>query len=79
MGRLKMPDFKTDAEEAAWWFNNQDEIAREALEDNGLDVVSIPPEDAEVARKCAASRGVSYEEYVRDLLHRALEQEQQAA
>ena len=79
MGKLKMPDFQTDAEEAAWWFNNQDEIAREAFEENGLDLIAIPLEDATVAKERAASRGVPYEEFMRDLIHRALVQEQQAA
>ncbi len=79
MSKLKMPDFQTDAEEAAWWFNNQDEIAHEAFERDGLDLVVISLEDANLGRQRAASRGIAYEDFMRDLVHQALQQEQQAA
>ena len=78
MGKLKMPDFETEAEEAAWWYNNQDEIAEEAFEQMGLELLLVNAEDAAIGKDRAAACGVPYEEYMRQLLHRAL-QEQKAA
>lgn len=75
MEKLKMPDFQTDAEEAAWWFDNQDRFAQEAFEEMGLELLLVKAKDAELGRAKAAMRGMSYEAYMADLVHRALQAE----
>ncbi len=80
MSRLKMPDFETEAEEAAWWFHNQDAIAIEYAEDHAAELLAlvIDENDVKVAAAQATAQGVSTRDYVRRLVHNAL-QEQQAA
>jgi predicted DNA binding CopG/RHH family protein len=75
MEKLKMPDFQTDTEEVAWWFDNQDQIALEAFEEMGKQVLLLDPKDAEIGKAKAAARGMSYEAYMAQLLHRALQDE----
>lgn len=76
MEKLKMPDFQTDAEEAAWWFDNQDAIAEEYAEEHAAEILALVMNEGDVktALERAAAKGVSPREYVRQLLHAALEQ-----
>jgi predicted DNA binding CopG/RHH family protein len=78
MSKLKMPDFATEAEEAAWWFDNQDEIAVEAFAEIGKELIVLDSADAALGKAKAAACGMSYEQYMRNLVHCAL-QEQRAA
>lgn len=75
-----MPDFETEGEEAAWWFDNQDAIAAEYAEDHAEELLGLVVDAADVklAVAQAGAHGVSPRDYVRDLVHRAL-QEQKAA
>jgi predicted DNA binding CopG/RHH family protein len=75
MEKLKMPDFQTDAEEAAWWFDNQDQIAFEAFQEMGSSFLLVDPKDAELGKEKAAAKGMEYEAYMAQLLHRALHDE----
>lgn len=53
MAKLVMPDFQTEREEADWWYDNQDAIADEFLEEQGqafLDLL-IAKEDADLGKK----------------------------
>ena len=79
MTKLEMPEFQTEREEAIWWYNNQDAVGREFLEDK-----TLPPEyrnelslmveqaDLEMARSQAERKGMVFEDYLRGLLHEAL-------
>lgn len=73
MGKLKMPDFQTDAEEAAWWFDNQDAIA----EEHAAEILALVMDESDVntALERAAAKGAIPRDYVRQLLHTALQQQ----
>ncbi len=77
MGKLKMPDFQTDAEEAAWWFNNQDAIAEEYAEEHAAEILALVMDESDVqtALARASEQGISPRDYVRHLLHTALQQQ----
>ena len=64
MEKLKMPDFQTEAEEAAWWFDNQDRIALEAFQALDKEILIVDREDAELGKARAAARGMSYETFM---------------
>jgi hypothetical protein len=86
--RLEVPSFANEAEEARWWFENQDAVAdefelaeREGRLGHGTAVrrvvaareaLLLEPEDAERARQQAKSRGMDYQAYLKMVLHRAL-------
>ena len=53
---LKLPHFKTEAEEAEWWFTHQDEIADE------LELSRPKPGPGRALRRLAEIRGVTLEE-----------------
>ena len=80
MGKLKMPDFQTDAEEAAWWFDNQDAIAEEYAEEHAAEILALVlnADDVKVAIDFATAKGLTPRDYVRQLVHTALEQQQAA-
>jgi len=84
-----LPDFANEEEEAQGWFEHADELADDfvsAAADGTLgrrrtasrlglisNLVTLKPHDADVARELAAKRGVTYETFVQDLFHDALE------
>jgi len=89
-----LPDFQSEAEEAKWWFDHQDEIIGDferAAEDGTLlkgdaaKVKAIPtttirldPNDIELARMQAEKRGLKYQTYLKMLIHEALTREAEA-
>ena len=54
-----MPGFQTEAEEAAWWFGNQDRIALEAFQAIDREILIEDREDAESGKARAAAHGMS--------------------
>jgi predicted DNA binding CopG/RHH family protein len=88
MENLVRPEFTSEAEEAKWWFDNQDALDREfaqAAEEGRLGVwtaakrmgiptttIRLDPADIELARKQAEKRGLKYQTYLKMLLHEAL-------
>jgi len=90
-----LPDFKSEAEEAKWWFDNQDELDKDfaqaaaegrlgrgtAARIGGIPTTTIrlDPVDIEMARKLAEKRGLKYQTYLKMLLHEALERELKAS
>lgn len=93
--KLEVPQFANEAEEARWWFEHQDAVADEfelaekegrlgygtVAQRAGLtaDIFVLEPEDAERARVQAERRGLTYQEYVKMVVHRALLSEEQSA
>lgn len=88
MKTLKTPDFKSEAEEAAWWANNQDLLAEEfkqAATDGTLrrgaaarlgatptTTIRLDPNDIELAKTQAEQRGLRYQTYLKMIIHQAL-------
>jgi len=95
MEKRILPDFKSEAEEAKWWFDNQDELDKDfasaaaegrlgrgtAARIGGIPTTTIrlDPVDIEKARGLAAKRGLKYQTYLKMLLHEALERESKAS
>ena len=89
--KLKLPDFKDEAEEARWWFENQDmldeQFVKTAAEGRlgrgtvarraGIPTTTIrlDPADIQRARVQAERRGLRYQTYLKMLIHEALERE----
>jgi len=89
MEPITIPKFANESEEADWWFAHQDQVleefelaAKEGRLGQGTAMrralaagahVQLDPEDAAKAREAAAKHGVSYETYVKKLVHAALE------
>jgi hypothetical protein len=87
---LEIPKFATEAEEANWWFEHRAEVEanlraamaegktgrgtlmRRAMEANA---VLLDADDVTKAHAVAARKGVSYQAYVKTLIHDALEKE----
>jgi hypothetical protein len=91
--KLKMPGFKSEREEAAWWDAHPEFItelflkARKEGRIKRLPVVRgmtkpvtirMPVADVEAAREIAQRRGLPYQTYIKGLLHQALGREQKA-
>jgi predicted DNA binding CopG/RHH family protein len=89
----KMPRFKSEQEEAAWWDAHPEVItelflkARKEGRIKRLPVVRgatrpvtirMPIADVEVAQEIAERQGVPYQTYIKGLLHKALERERKA-
>jgi predicted DNA binding CopG/RHH family protein len=90
---LEIPTFATEAEEADWWSEHREEVEanlreaiaekrtgrgtlmRRALEANS---VLLDAEDITKAHAVAARKGLSYQAYVKGLVHEALEKESAA-
>lgn len=87
--KLDMPDFKTEAEEAAWW-PTQEEALGKAFEEaakNGTlrrahytlkgatptTYIRLDPADIELAKKQAESKGMLYQTYLKMIIHEALQ------
>jgi len=95
MTKLEVPDFTSEAEEAKWWFDNQDALDDEflaAAEEGrlawgtaarlvGLEGDSIYPDPADIAlaRAQAEKKGLKYQTYLKMLLHEALTKEAEAS
>jgi predicted DNA binding CopG/RHH family protein len=89
--KLKIPDFKDEAEEARWWFENQDlldeQFVKGAAEGRlgrgtaarraGIPTTTIRLDPADIARARiqAERRGLKYQTYLKMLIHEALERE----
>lgn len=83
-----LPDFKSEAEEAKWWFDNQDELDKDfaqaaaegrlgrgtAARIGGIPTTTIrlDPDDIILAREQAGKRGLKYQTYLKMLVHEAL-------
>jgi predicted DNA binding CopG/RHH family protein len=80
------PEFRSEAEEAAWWDRHQSLIAdlllkhgrRGAVPTRSISV-RLPVTDLERARKLADKRGVGYQTIIKALLHEALKKESKIA
>ena len=80
------PQFRSEAEEAAWWDRHQNLIADLLLKHGRRGVVPtknislrLPVTDIERARKLAQKRGVGYQTIIKTLLHEALKRESKTA
>lgn len=88
---LKIPKFKTEGDEARWWFENKDQLARRferAAAEGRLGrgtvarrgatpttTIRLDPDDVAKARLHAAKKGLKYQTYLKMLIHEALEKE----
>lgn len=87
MSKLMMPENLTEAEEAQWWFDNQDQMIEEFLASPqaqnperstaarrfGLPFsVELRDEDSKLAREQPLRRGMHFENYTAQVLHEAL-------
>jgi predicted DNA binding CopG/RHH family protein len=88
MEKRILPDFKSEAEEAKWWFDHQDELLKDfeqaaqegrlgrgtAARIGGIPTTTIrlDPEDIALAREQASKRGLKYQTYLKMLVHEAL-------
>ncbi len=93
--RRTIPNFASEAEEARWWFDNQDRLERDFAEAaaNGTltrgtlarrgitptTTIRLDPADISKARTLAEKKGVRYQTYIKTLIHEALEREDKAA
>jgi predicted DNA binding CopG/RHH family protein len=90
-----LPDFKSEAEEAKWWFDNQDELLKDfqqAAKEGRLGrgtppqlgaipttTIRLDPADIELARVQAEKKGLKYQTYLKMILHEALTKEAEAS
>lgn len=88
---LETPQFKSEAEEALWWENNQSVLLGEfqqAAKDGTLrrgtlarrgqtptTTIRLDPKDVELARVQAEQRGIRYQTYLKMIIHQALQLE----
>lgn len=88
---FRVPVFASEADEARWWFENQDRLAvefeqaeaqgtlgRGAAERKGntpTTTIRLDPSDISKARLLAEQRGLRYQTYLKMLIHEALERE----
>jgi predicted DNA binding CopG/RHH family protein len=88
MEKRILPDFKSEAEEAKWWFDNQDELDKDfaqAAAEGRLHrrteprpsaipttTIRLDPDDIAIAREQASKRGLKYQTYLKMLVHEAL-------
>ena len=91
MKALETPDFKSEKEEADWWFANRSAVSnafeqaakegklnRATLAKRGLiptTTIRLDPADIELAKVQAEKRGLRYQTYLKMLIHQALTQE----
>jgi predicted DNA binding CopG/RHH family protein len=88
---IKIPKFKAEGDEARWWFENKDQLAkkfeRAAAEgklgrgtvarrgNTPTTTIRLDPDDIAKARFHAAQKGLKYQTYLKMLIHEALEKE----
>ena len=94
MEKRILPKFESEAEEAKWWFDHQDELLQD-FEQAALDgtlgrgtaartaglpttTIHLDPVDVLMARDQSAKRGLRYQTYLKMLLHEALIREAKA-
>ena len=85
-----IPQFKTEAEEAAWWDAHPDVVthimaraikagkARRAVATKAV-TMRLPVRDIEAAQQIAERKGLPYQSYSKMILHEALEKERRSA
>ena len=73
-----IPQFANEAEEAAWRFDNTDQLDDEVGNFVG-DSVDIDPADLKLACALAEKKGLEYETYIKMVIHEALLKEENAA
>ena len=89
--RFETPDFKSEAEEADWWFANRKLVSaafRQAAKDGALTrgtlaregltpttTIRLDPADIALARQQAEARGLKYQTYLKSIIHQALVKE----
>jgi predicted DNA binding CopG/RHH family protein len=88
MEKRILPDFKSEAEEAKWWFDHQDELLedfKQAAKEGRLGrgtaarlggipttTIRLDLDDIALAREQASQRGLKYQTYLKMLVHEAL-------
>ena len=88
MEKRVLPEFKSEADEAKWWFENQDELDKDfaqaavegrlgrgtAARQGGIPTTTIrlDPADIALAKEQAGKRGLRYQTYLKMLVHEAL-------
>ncbi len=88
---LKIPKLKTEGDEARWWFENKDQLAKKferaaaggklgrgtvARRGNTpTTTIRLDPEDIAKARLRAERKGLKYQTYLKMLIHEALKKE----
>src|SRR5271169_6669753 len=90
----RMPRFKSEAEEAAWWDRNPDFLADQfekaakegrilrGLPGRGVTrsvTIRLAVKDVETAQALAAKTGLPYQTYIKTVLHQALESARKAS
>jgi predicted DNA binding CopG/RHH family protein len=89
---LKIPEFKSEGEEARWWVENQDRLTKlfeRAAAEGKLErgtvarrgntpttTIRLDPEDIAKARFHAERKGLKYQTYLKMLIREALRQEE---
>lgn len=92
---FRVPDFASEADEASWWFENQDRLVdqfEEAAANGSLGrgtvarradplatTVRLEPEDITKARSLAEGRGMEYQNFLTSLIHDALLKEEKVS
>jgi predicted DNA binding CopG/RHH family protein len=89
---LTVPKFKSESEEADWWYQNRNVVA-DILRKHGRPVgrnlevevelrptklisIRLPEADIERAKKLAARKAIPYQTFLRSVLHEGLDREQ---
>ena len=89
-GKVRIPTFKSEKEEAEWWDAHPGEITKlflQAKKEGRLRrlppargttksvTIRLAVNDVEIAQELAGKRGLPYQTYMKMLLHQALEKE----
>lgn len=92
-GRIRVPQFKSEKEEAEWWDAHPEVITELFMRakvkgrikrlpasraETKPITLRMPVADIEAARQMAEKRGLPYQTYLKGLLHQALERERKA-
>ena len=92
--KQKIPRFKSEQEEAAWWDAHPDvitELFLKAKKEGRIKrlpvvrgatkpvTIRMPVADIETAQEIAERRGLPYQTYIKGLLHQALRRERKAS
>lgn len=89
--KRNLPAFESEAAEARWWFENREQRGEEtaqAIRDGkasrntlaarvaaSLATIRLDPDDVAAARDLAERRGLDYQEFVKRIVHEALQRE----
>lgn len=95
MTKKILPEFQSEADEAKWWFDHQDELLEDfkaAAADGTLQrgtaarlgglpttTIRLDPADIQMAREQAEKRGLKYQTYLKMLVHESLLREAKAS